>query len=471
MKRATKKTKTTKKRVGAGVSARPPKKGEQKGTGYFLSTKTKSSLSPFDDTDEVIVGLDVGTTKVCALMGVPIRDRRLVSILGVGVSPSHGLRKGVVVDISKTVSSIRKAVREAEEDAGRSIDSVFVGIAGEHISSTNTRGKIAVRSPSREITESHKQRVIDSSLRFKMPQGTKVIHVIPREFILDGVDGVLEPVGMSARHLEVRAHVVMGAIASIQNLIRCVHLAGCRVEDLILEPLASSEAVLTLDEKELGTALIDIGGGTTDLAIFMEKGICYSHVFPFGGNHVTRDIAVGLRISLKEAEDIKIRHGIATMKIADPTAVFRVQDLHSRKKRNILKVNLAGIIEPRLEEIFRMVKREIDKSGMAKLLAGGVVLTGGSSQLEGMAVLASDILELPCRVGTPSHVKGPTRIVRNSVYATGVGLLLYAKEYHEVIKTSPSNRTPKLTDLVNRVRKWFAETVTDRVSDKLKSKG
>jgi cell division protein FtsA len=416
----------------------------------------------------VIVGLDVGTTKVCALMGESTRDGHFINILGVGLSPSHGLRKGVVVDIDKTVSSIRKALREAEEKAGKSIDSVFVGIAGDHISSTNTRGSIVVRTPSRQITENHKQRVIRSALSFRMSRGMRIIHVIPREFILDGVDGVMEPLGMSARHLEVRTHVVMGAIASIRNLIRCVQLAGCQVEDIILEPLASSEAVLTFDEKELGTALVDIGGGTTDLAIFMEKGICHSHVLPFGGNHITRDIAVGLRVSLKEAEDIKIKHGIATTKIADPMAVFRVKALHSRKKRNILKVNLAGIIEPRLEEIFKMVKEEINKSGMVKLLAGGVVLTGGSSQLEGIDVLGSRILELPCRVGTPSHVNGPARIIKNSVYATGVGLLLYAKKYREVVKTPLSYKTFRPSELVNRVRNWFVETVKDRGTGKSK---
>lgn len=418
------------------------------------------------NTERCIVALDVGTTKILVLVGKPVQNDQ-VEIVGMGLSASVGLRKGVVVDINKTITSLKKALDQAREIADMPIGAAFVGIAGDHISSINTRGLINIRPWGGEITPAHQRRVIKQALKFKIAQGNKIIHVLPREYILDGVDGVLDPIGMSARKMEVRTHIVMGAISSIHNLVHCVQEAGVTVEDIILEPLASAEAVLKADEKELGTALVDIGGGTTDLAVFIEGGICHTKVLPFGGNHVTRDVAVGLRVSLKEAEEIKCRHGVATVRIADPMTVFNVRDLHTGKKKKILKSNLAGVIEPRMKEIFKMVKEEIIRSGMLKLLAGGVVLTGGSSQLAGVERLGSEMLELPVRVGTPTRIIGPSNIIKNSVYATGAGILLYARKHKALMEAVPQKQV-SLVEVADRVRKWFTETVTNKIPDKFK---
>ena len=415
------------------------------------------------ENSEVVFALDVGTTKICALVGEKTDDRRL-RIIGVGSSPSFGLRKGVVVDIRKTVVSIRHAIDEAEIAAGVRPDKVFVGIAGDHVYSTNSNASIVIRSRDKEIRPIHKDRVIRKSLRFKVPKDHGIIHAIPREFILDGVDGVNEPVGMSANNLEVKTHIVMGAVPSIKNLIKSVEMAGVAVSDIVLEPIASAEAVLTSDERDLGTALIDIGGGTTDLAIFIESGICHSRVFPFGGNHVTRDIAVGLRVSPKEAENIKIRYGQAQRKNTDPMALIRARDMHDKKERSVLKVNLSGIIEARMTEVLDMVKKEIERSGMQKLLAGGVVLTGGASQLEGIEGLAEDILHVPVRVGAPRNIKGPSAIIKNSMYATGAGLLIYAYKHEKDVQTqSPLFSASELTQ---KILAWFTDTLPEKISGK-----
>ncbi len=407
----------------------------------------------------MIFALDVGTTKICALAGDKAAGDRL-TITGIGSTPSLGLRKGVVVDLEKTVASIKTALRKVEETSGQRPEKVYVGIAGDHVSSINSVSSIVIRSRDNEVRPSHRERVIQRSLRLKVPKGQHVIHTIPREFILDGVDGVTEPVGMSAKNLEVRTHIVMGAIPSIRNLVKSVEMAGVHIADIVLEPIASAEAVLTSDERDLGAILIDIGGGTTDLAMFIESGICHSKVFPFGGNHVSRDIAVGLRVTPGEAEKIKIRNGLALAKLADPLTMIRVRDMHDRKRRNILKVNLASIIEARMTEIFEMVKKEIDKSGMSKLLAGGVVLTGGASQLDGIEALASDLLELPVRVGVPKNIKGPNKIVRNAMYATGAGLLMYADHHREML--GDDKAFMNWTELTEKVLTWFTETLPQK---------
>lgn len=408
----------------------------------------------------IVVGLDVGTTKVCVLIAKQTPTDEL-EIAGIGSSPSFGLRKGVVVDIAKTVASIKKALADAKSTSGIEPRHVTVGIAGDHVMSTNSAAIIKVRSRGRVIDESLRDRVIAQSLRTRVPKGYQVIHVIPREYILDGVDGVLEPLGMSAGNIEVKTHIVLGAIPSIANLVKCVQMAGVGVADIVLEPLASAEAVLTADERELGTALIDIGGGTTDIAVFNESGICHSKVLPFGGNHVTRDVAVGLRVSLEEAEGIKVKNGLALRKAADPTGVIKVKDIYSHRARSMLVVNLAGIIEARMTEMFTMVKKELDHAGMTKLLAGGVVLTGGASQLKGIEKLAAEVLGVPVRVGHPKNIKGPAGVVKNAIYATGVGLLLYAAENESIAVDLP--RGSDLGEIVGRIRHWFKETVADRL--------
>ena len=413
----------------------------------------------------VIVALDVGTTKVCALIAA-VKDTGVPEIIGLGSSPSHGLRKGVVVNIAKTVESVSSALKQAEEKSGVRPQHVVVGVAGDHVASTNSSAKLTLRG-GREVDEKLRDRVIARSLTAKVPKGYRVIHVIPREFILDGVDGVADPIGMSAKVIEVKTHIVLGAVPSIANLVNCVQAAGVSVADIILEPIASAEAVLTDDERELGTALVDIGGGTTDIAVFNEGGICHSKVLPFGGNHVTRDVAVGLRVSLEEAESIKIKNGLATRKAADPTAVVKVKDIYSHRSRGVLLVNLAGIIEARMSEMLEMVKRDLEHAGMIKLLAGGVVLTGGASQLKGIEKLAHDILGAPARVGHPQNIKGPASVIKNSVYATGTGLLLYAADKKHIAKPDIP-RGADVAVIAERIKEWFKETVGDRVLEKLK---
>ncbi len=412
----------------------------------------------FESEERIIVGLDVGTTKVCALVaregpGQP------PEIIGVGQSPSRGLRKGVVVDIAKTVASIRGALDEAARSAGLTPEHAVVGIAGDHVMSTNNSAAVTVRKSGRVIDAKLRDRVIHKSLNAQVPQGYRVIHAIPREFILDGVDGVLEPLGMSAKLIEVKTHIVLGAIPSIANLVKCVQMAGIGVSDIVLEPIASAEAVLTPDERELGTALIDIGGGTTDLAVFNEGNICHTKVLPFGGNHVTRDVAVGLRVSLEEAEAIKIKSGLASRRLADPTAVIKVKDIYSHRARSVLTANLADIIGARMEEMFAMVKRELDAAGMTKLLAGGIVLTGGASQLKGIEKLAHESLGVPARVGRPTNITGPAAIVKNGVYATGVGLLLYSAA-HAAAEERDVGGQASLADITGRIKNWFSETIS-----------
>jgi cell division protein FtsA len=416
----------------------------------------------------IIVGLDVGTTKVCALVARQENGGE-PEIIGIGQSPSFGLRKGVVVDIAKTVDSIKKALDAAAAASGITPEHVLVGIAGDHVMSLNSSASLNVRSKGRIIDEKIRDRVIAKSLSSKVPDGYRVIHAIPREFVLDGVDGVFEPVGMSAGVIEVKTHVVLGAIPSIANLVNCVRMAGVEVEDIVLEPIASSEAVLTSDERELGTALIDIGGGTTDLAVFNEQGIWHTKVLPFGGNHVTRDVAVGLRVSLEEAEIIKIKSGMAARKMADVASAIKVKDIYSHRARSVLTANLAGIIEARMAEMLGMVRKELDNAGLTKLLAGGIVLTGGASQLKGVEKLAHDILGLPARVGHPTNVKGPAAVVKNSIYATGVGLIAYAAK-NPAPEGEADNPSFNLADITEKMRGWFTETIADKILSRLKSK-
>lgn len=422
----------------------------------------------FEAEERIIVGLDVGTTKVCVLVARQERGGE-PEIIGIGQSPSFGLRKGVVVDIAKTVGSIKKAIEAAAKSSGITPERALVGIAGDHVMSLNSSASLNVRSKDRIIDAKIRDRVIAKSLSAKVPSGYRVIHAIPREFVLDGVDGVFEPVGMSAGIIEVKTHVVLGAIPSIANLVNCVRLAGIEVEDIVLEPIASAEAVLTPDERELGTALIDIGGGTTDLAVFNEQGIWHTKVLPFGGNHVTRDVAVGLRVSLEEAEAIKIKSGIAARKMADVAAAIKVKDIYSHRARSVLTSNLAGIIEARMAEMLGMVRKELDNAGLTKLLAGGIVLTGGASQLKGIEKLAHDILGLPARVGHPTNIKGPAAVVKNSIHATGVGLIAYgAKKPERLVDGDQPGFS--LIEITERMKGWFSETIADKVLARLKSK-
>lgn len=374
---------------------------------------------------EHVVGLDIGTTKICCVVG-EIKDRTsdpAIEIVGVGVAPSSGLRKGVVVNIDTTVESIVKAVQEAESMAGIDISTVYAGIAGNHIKSFNSTGVVAVKGS--EITGQDVRRVLDAAKAVAIPLDRQAIHIIPQEYLIDDQGGIRDPIGMSGVRLEARVHIVTGAVSSAQNIIKCAGKAGINVAQICLEPIASSEAVLCRDEKELGVVLIDIGGGTSDVAIFKDGEIVHTFVLAIGGNHINNDIAVGLRTPQTEAEKIKILHGCALTSMVKQDEMIEVAGVGGRKSRVLSRRLLAEIIEPRVEEIFSMIHREITKSGYQDLLSAGVVLTGGSTLLEGMPELAEFIFEMPVKRGVPQSTGVQSDSVSSPKFATGVGLMKY----------------------------------------------
>ncbi len=362
--------------------------------------------------ENLIVGLDIGTTKICAIVG-NLTDEGL-DIVGIGTSPSRGLRKGVVINIESTVGAIRKAIQEAELMAGCEIKSVFAGIAGGHIKGFNSQGVIAIKN--REVNNEDIRRVIDAAKAIAIPMDREVIHILPQEFIIDDQDGIKEPLGMSGVRLEAKVHIVTGAVASAQNIIKSCNRAGVDVADIVLEQLASSEAVLAADEKELGVALIDIGGGTTDIAIFVDGAIKHTAVLSLGGNHLTNDIAVGLRTPMAEAEKIKQQYGCCLTSMVGKDETIEVPSVGGREPRVLSRQLLAEILEPRVEEIFTLVNREIVKSGFEDLIASGVVITGGTSILPGMPELAEQIFNLPVRRGVPQDIGGLTDVVNSPIY-------------------------------------------------------
>jgi cell division protein FtsA len=398
---------------------------------------------------EFIVGLDIGTTKVVCLVG---EHRRYTSqhssvhsaedfshtnsssefapsidIVGFGQAPSTGLRKGVVINIDDTVEAIKKAVREAENMAGIKISSAYVGIAGTHIKSFNSSGVVAVKD--KEITEQDIQRVIDAAKAVMIPQDREVLHVIPQEFIVDDQDGIRDPIGMSGVRLEAKVHIVTGAISSAQNLIKCANRAGISVTQLCLQPIASASAVLTQDEKELGVALVDIGGGTTDIAIFREGALLYTSVLPIGGVHITNDISVGVRSSLDAAEKIKLNYGCAMASLVKDDETIEVPAVGEQgKSRVVSRKILAEIVEARVEEMFSLIQKEIAKSGYADLLSAGIVLTGGTTLLEGMVELGDFLFEIPLKRGMPIRLGGLKEVVSSPKYSTAVGLLKYGAD-------------------------------------------
>jgi cell division protein FtsA len=402
--------------------------------------------------DSLVVGLDIGTTKICTVVG-EMADGQ-VNIIGLGTFPSKGLRKGVVINIESTVQSIKKAVEEAELMADCHITSVYVGIAGGHIKGINSHGVIAVKN--KEITEKDKNRVIDAASAVAMPMDREIIHVIPQEYIVDDQDGIKDPVGMSGVRLEGRVHIVTGAITSAQNIIKCANRAGLDVDDIVLEQLGSSEAVLTPEEKEMGAAIIDIGGGTTDLVIFSNGSIKHTAVFSMAGNHITNDISVGLRTPVEEAEKIKIRYGCALTSLVRKDETIEVPSVGGRKPRVLSRQTLAEIIEPRVDEILALVRDELVKMGYGNLLASGVILTGGSAILEGIPELAEQIFNLPVRRGTPVGIGGLVDLVNSPIYATGVGLVLYGSRNmaQSRFKVGEGNIFSKVT---RRMKEWIGE--------------
>ena len=402
--------------------------------------------------ENLVVGLDIGTTKICAIVGAMTDDG--LDIVGIGTSPSRGLRKGVVINIESTVSAIRKALQEAELMAGCEIKSVFAGIAGGHIKGINSQGVIAIKN--REVTNEDVRRVIDAAKALAIPMDREVIHILPQEFIIDDQDGIKEPLGMSGVRLEARVHIVTGAVASAQNIIKSCNKAGVDVGDIVLEQLASSEAVLTPDEKDLGVALIDIGGGTTDVAIFVDGAIKHTSVLSLGGNHLTNDIAVGLRTPTAEAEKIKQASGCCLSSMVGKDETIEVPSVGGREPRILSRQLLAEILEPRVEEIFTLVNREIVKSGFEDLIASGVVLTGGSAILPGMPELAEQIFDLPVRRGKPTDIGGLIDVVNSPIYATGVGLVKYGSRNMQTRNFVIGQEN--LFDRVSRrMKEWFGE--------------
>jgi cell division protein FtsA len=402
--------------------------------------------------DPLVVGLDIGTTKICTVVGEVVEGE--VNIIGLGTHPSKGLRKGVVINIESTVQSIKKAVEEAELMAGSHITSVYAGIAGGHIKGINSHGVIAVKN--REIGPNDVKRVIDAASAVAIPMDREVIHIIPQEFIVDDQDGIKDPVGMSGIRLEGRVHIVTGAITSAQNIIKCANRAGLDVDDIVLEQLGSSEAVLSPEEKELGVAIIDIGGGTTDLVIFSNGSIKHTAVISLAGSHITNDISMGLRTPVEEAEKIKKRYGCSLASMVRKDETIEVPSVGGRKPRVLSRQTLAEIIEPRVEEILTLVQNEVVRTGYGNLIASGVILTGGSTIMEGMPELAEQIFNLPVRRGMPIGIGGLIDLVSSPMYATGVGLVLYGSKNmaQSRFKVGDGNIFSKVT---HRMREWIGE--------------
>ena len=402
--------------------------------------------------ENVVVGLDIGTTKICVIVGEIKEDG--LDIIGVGLCPSKGMRKGVIVNIDGTVKAIKQAVVEAELMSGVKIDSVFTGIAGGHISGFNSGGVIAVKG--NEITQEDIKRVIDAATAVALPADREVLHVIPQEFIVDGQDGIKDPVGMSGVRLETKVHIVTGAVASAQNIIKACNKAGLNVQDIIIEQLASSEAILNKDEKELGVAVVDIGGGTTDIAVFHENSISYTGIISIGGDQVTNDIAVGLRTPLESAEAIKKDSGCCYSEFVEDDEDIEVPGVGGREPKNMPRSLLVEIIEPRVEELFTLIKREIYKSGVYDSLASGIVLTGGTVIMEGMVELAEEIFELPVRRGNPNPVGGLYDVINSPMYATAVGLLLYGSKNFKR-EEFPVKSKKVFDTTLKRMKEWFRE--------------
>jgi cell division protein FtsA len=401
--------------------------------------------------DEIIVGLDIGTTKIAAIVGEVTEDG--IDIIGIGTARSRGLRKGVVVNIDATVQAIQHAIREAEHMAGCDISTVYAGIAGGHIRGLNSHGIVAVKD--KEVRDTDMARVIEAAKAVAIPMDREILHVLPQQYVIDDQDGIRDPLGMSGVRLEAKVHITTTSVSSAQNVIKCANRCGLQVADIVLEPLASAEAVLQDDEKELGVALIDIGGGTTDIVIFCDGAIVHSAVLPLGGSHLTGDIAVGLRTPLEEAEKIKRKYGCAMLAALEGEETMEVPSVGGREPRILSRRVLTKIVEPRLEEMFEHVRREIARSGYLDAIAAGAVLTGGATLMQGLPELAESVLEMPTRRGAPSGVGGLVDVVRSPEYSTGVGLVLFgAKGEGAGLRpmVQPSERT-----VLKRMRSWLGE--------------
>lgn len=403
------------------------------------------------ETNSLIVGLDIGTSKVVAIVG-EITLEGGIDIIGIGTQPSRGLKKGVVVNIESTVQSIQRAVEEAELMAGCQIRSVYAGIAGSHIRSINSHGIVAIKE--KEVTAADVARVIDAAKAVAIPADQRIIHVLPQEFVIDNSEGIRDPISMSGVRLEAKVHLVTGAMSAVQNIIKCVRRCGLEVDDIILEQLAASAAVLTDDEKELGVCLVDIGGGTTDIAVFSDGAIRHTAVIPIAGDQVTNDIAVALRTPTQYANEIKIKYACALRQLAAEDETIEVPSVGDREPRTLARQTLAEVVEPRYEELLGLVLAELRRSGFEEICAAGVVLTGGSSKMEGAIELAEEIFHMPVRLGYPQHISGLVDVVRNPIYATGVGLLLFGNRQQSALSSYQLDEYSE-AGIWSRMKSWF----------------
>jgi cell division protein FtsA len=402
------------------------------------------------ETKNLVVALDIGTSKVAALVA-ELRPDGTLEILGMGGHESKGLKKGVVVNIESTVNAVQRALEEAELMADCKIATAFTGIAGSHIRSFNSTGMVAIKD--REVSALDVERAIDTAKAVNIPTDQQILHVLRQEFIIDGQEDVREPIGMSGVRLEVKVHIVTGAVSAAQNIVKCVRRCGLEVNDLILQPLASSRAVLSEDEKDLGVCLVDIGGGTSDIAVFTHGAIRHTAVIPIAGDQITNDIAMALRTPTAEAELIKVRHGVALRQLADPNEMIEVPGIGDRGPRVMSRQTLAEVIEPRVEELFSLVQQVLRESGFEELLSSGVVLTGGSAVMQGMVELGEEIFHMPVRVGLPRYAGGLADVVRNPRYATAVGLLLEGVQ--QVRQGHLARQDGSMRAVLGRMREWF----------------
>ncbi len=402
---------------------------------------------------DLIVGLDIGTTKICAVVGEATSEG--VDIVGIGNSPSTGLRKGVVVNIEQTVQSIKKALEEAELMAGCEIRSVYAGIAGSHIKGFNSHGVIAVKGG--EVAAKDVERVLDAAKAVAIPLDREVIHILPQEFIVDDQRGIADPLGMAGVRLEVKVHIVTGAVTSAQNIVRSCHRSGLDVADIVLEALASAKAVLTEEEREIGVALVDLGGGTTDIAVFSNDSIKHTGVLALGGSNLTNDIAFGLRTPMVSAEKIKVKYGCALADMVRNDEEIEVPSVGGREARRLKRQTLAEICEPRMEEVLALVDQELVRSGCKNMIAAGVVLTGGTAKIEGLQELGEQIFNLPTRIGYPRNVGGLKDVVNSPKFATAVGLLMYGAEKEGVEHKFRIRDGNVFNRILSRMRKWFSD--------------
>ena len=408
-------------------------------------------MSKVRDDKNLIVGLDIGTSKIVTIVAELLPEGTL-KVIGLGQHVSRGLKKGVVVNIDSTMQAIQRSLEEAELMADCKINTVFTGIAGSHIKSLNSHGMVKIKDA--EVSQMDVDRVVETARAVALPADQQILHILTQEFIIDGQDDVREPLGMSGMKLEVKVHIVTGAVAAAQNIVKCIKRCGLEVSDLILQPLASSTAVLTEDEKELGVCLVDIGGGTTDIAVFKNGSIRHTAVIAVAGDQMTNDIAVAFRTPTQSAEDIKIKHGCALRQLADPREVVEVPGVDGREARQLSIQTLAEVIEPRVVELYELVLQELRRSGMEEMIASGIVITGGSSMMRGMMELGEEIFHMPVRLGMPRYVGGLSEVVSNPRYATAVGLILMGKQQLER-QISGQMDSSSVGRIFEKMKSWF----------------